>query len=115
MYKRNREDSKSSLCTEKGIIFFSDNENLCSFGFKPISVILIIIILQAENPNADDSNGGLYDAMRRELRHAVEEIKMELEQVLILLSFFQHALPHQFASSLFSANLCGITGCFCRL
>jgi hypothetical protein len=26
-------------------------------------------------------NSGLYEAMRKELRHAVEEIRMELEQV----------------------------------
>lgn len=33
-----------------------------------------------EHPTGDDLNGGLYDVMRKELRHAVEEIKMELEQ-----------------------------------
>lgn len=33
-----------------------------------------------EHPIGDDLNGALYDVMRKELRHAVEEIKMELEQ-----------------------------------
>lgn len=33
-------------------------------------------------------NGGLYDVMRKELRHAVEEIKMELEQVCSLRPLF---------------------------
>ncbi|XP_052301714.1 uncharacterized protein LOC7484458 isoform X2 [Populus trichocarpa] len=33
----------------------------------------------AEHPTGEDMNSGLYEAMRKELRHAVEEIKMELE------------------------------------
>ncbi|RVW22056.1 hypothetical protein CK203_109601 [Vitis vinifera] len=37
---------------------------------------------KAEHPTGDDVNGGLYEAMRKELRHAVEEIKMELEQAM---------------------------------
>ncbi|GAV87168.1 hypothetical protein CFOL_v3_30594 [Cephalotus follicularis] len=35
---------------------------------------------KAEHPISDDVNNGLYEAMRKELRYAVEEIKMELEQ-----------------------------------
>lgn len=35
---------------------------------------------KAEHPTGDDMNSGLYEAMRKELRHAVEEIRMELEQ-----------------------------------
>lgn len=38
-------------------------------------------LLQLEHPPGDDSNGGLYDAMRKELRHVMEEIKTEIEQV----------------------------------
>ncbi|KAJ6294213.1 hypothetical protein OIU76_022320 [Salix suchowensis] len=34
---------------------------------------------KAEHPTGDDMNGGLYEAMRKELRHAVEEIRMEIE------------------------------------
>ncbi|XP_065873689.1 uncharacterized protein [Euphorbia lathyris] len=33
----------------------------------------------AEHPIGDDTNNGLYEVMRKELRNAVEEIKMELE------------------------------------
>ncbi|CAK7336642.1 unnamed protein product [Dovyalis caffra] len=35
---------------------------------------------KAEHPTGDDLNSGLYEAMRKELRHAIEEIRMELEQ-----------------------------------
>ncbi|KAJ6977673.1 hypothetical protein D5086_023522 [Populus alba] len=34
---------------------------------------------KAEHPTGEDMNSGLYEAMRKELRHAVDEIKMELE------------------------------------
>ncbi|KAF9667987.1 hypothetical protein SADUNF_Sadunf15G0080000 [Salix dunnii] len=34
---------------------------------------------KAEHPAGDDMNGRLYEAMRKELRHAVEEIRMEIE------------------------------------
>ncbi|KAJ6418133.1 hypothetical protein OIU84_001506 [Salix udensis] len=34
---------------------------------------------KAVHPTGEDMNSGLYEAMRKELRHAVEEIKMELE------------------------------------
>ncbi|XP_030940500.1 NKAP family protein CG6066 [Quercus lobata] len=37
---------------------------------------------KAEHPSEDDVNGGLYAVMRNELRNAVEEIKMELEQAM---------------------------------
>ncbi|KAK6794997.1 hypothetical protein RDI58_008450 [Solanum bulbocastanum] len=36
---------------------------------------------KGEHPNGD-ANGELYEAMRKELRHAVEEIKTELEQTM---------------------------------
>ncbi|KAF3976633.1 hypothetical protein CMV_000175 [Castanea mollissima] len=38
---------------------------------------------KAEHPSEDDVNGGLYAVMRNELRNAVEEIKMELEQAKV--------------------------------
>ncbi|KAK8478691.1 hypothetical protein V6N13_040467 [Hibiscus sabdariffa] len=38
---------------------------------------------KGEHPLGDDVNGGLYAAMRKELRHAVEEIKTQLEQSMI--------------------------------
>ncbi|KAK8511382.1 hypothetical protein V6N13_013794 [Hibiscus sabdariffa] len=38
---------------------------------------------KGEHPIEDDVNGGLYAAMRAELRHAVEEIKTQLEQSMV--------------------------------
>ncbi|KAK9278850.1 hypothetical protein L1049_028429 [Liquidambar formosana] len=38
---------------------------------------------KAEHPIGDDVNSGLYEAMRKELRHAVEEIRTEVEQALV--------------------------------
>ncbi|KAL4295504.1 hypothetical protein GQ457_12G006460 [Hibiscus cannabinus] len=38
---------------------------------------------KGEHPLGDDVNGGLYAAMRKELRHAVEEIKTQLEQSMV--------------------------------
>ncbi|GMI72216.1 hypothetical protein HRI_000890900 [Hibiscus trionum] len=38
---------------------------------------------KGEHPIGDDVNGGLYAAMREELRHAVEEIKIQLEQSMV--------------------------------
>ncbi|KAB2055495.1 hypothetical protein ES319_A11G041200v1 [Gossypium barbadense] len=35
------------------------------------------------HPTGDNVNGGLYAAMRKELRHAVEEIKTQLEQAMV--------------------------------
>ncbi|KAB2002071.1 hypothetical protein ES319_D11G040600v1 [Gossypium barbadense] len=35
------------------------------------------------HPTGDDVNGGLYAAMRKELRHAAEEIKTQLEQAMV--------------------------------
>ncbi|KAH1080144.1 hypothetical protein J1N35_019905 [Gossypium stocksii] len=35
------------------------------------------------HPTGDNVNGGLYTAMRKELRHAVEEIKTQLEQAMV--------------------------------
>ncbi|CAL5402311.1 unnamed protein product [Camellia sinensis] len=37
---------------------------------------------KAEHPSGDDVNSGLYEAMRKELRYAVDEIRMELEQAM---------------------------------
>ncbi|XP_022737594.1 uncharacterized protein LOC111290516 [Durio zibethinus] len=38
---------------------------------------------KGEHPIGDDVNGGLYATMRKELRHAVEEIKTQLEQAMV--------------------------------
>lgn len=47
--------------------------------------LLSLYSLQVEHPTGEDMKGGLYEAMRTELRHAVEEIRMELAQVCIQL------------------------------
>lgn len=36
-----------------------------------------------DHPTGDDINGGLYEAMKKELRHAVDEIKTELEHATV--------------------------------
>ncbi|KAM0941634.1 hypothetical protein DsansV1_C16g0140721 [Dioscorea sansibarensis] len=38
---------------------------------------------QSEHPAVDGGGSGLYDVMRKEVRHAVEEIKQELEKVMV--------------------------------
>ncbi|XP_063944061.1 uncharacterized protein LOC108205736 [Daucus carota subsp. sativus] len=38
---------------------------------------------KAEHPIGEDVHGELYQAMRKELRHAVEEIRTELEEVMV--------------------------------
>ncbi|CAL5327401.1 unnamed protein product [Camellia sinensis] len=38
---------------------------------------------KAEHPTGDDVNNGLFEAMRKELRYAVDEIKMELEHGMV--------------------------------
>ncbi|KAB2067933.1 hypothetical protein ES319_A09G261900v1 [Gossypium barbadense] len=38
---------------------------------------------KGDHPIEDDVNGGLYAAMRKEFRHAVEEIKTQLEQSMV--------------------------------
>lgn len=55
--------------------------------------MLTFLFPQGEHPTGDDLNSGLYDVMRKELRNAVEEIRMELEQVCPLkLCFFINIL-----------------------
>ncbi|KAM7483426.1 hypothetical protein LguiB_008009 [Lonicera macranthoides] len=51
------------------------------FGKKGAEKTIRAVFAQkVKHPIADDMNSGLYEAMRKELRHAVEEIKTELEQ-----------------------------------
>ncbi|KAF5957336.1 hypothetical protein HYC85_004561 [Camellia sinensis] len=38
---------------------------------------------KAEHPTGDDVNNGLFEAMRKELRYAVDEIRMELEHGMV--------------------------------
>lgn len=46
-----------------------------------MSLIGQAFCLKAEHPSGDDMSSGLYEAMRKELRNAVEDIRMELKQV----------------------------------
>lgn len=41
----------------------------------------LLVHLQTEHPTGDGEGNGLYEAMRKEVWHAVEEIKTQLEQV----------------------------------
>lgn len=58
-----------------------------SVSFYNSCLLLCNVTGQVKHPIADDMNSGLYEAMRKELRHAVEEIKTELEQVCYNLAF----------------------------
>ena len=40
-----------------------------------------------EHPTGDGEGTGLYEAMHKEVRHAVEEIKTELEKACVLAEF----------------------------
>lgn len=60
--------------------YLDQRENKIVFLCRLLTV-LILFTHQTEHPSEDDVNGGLYAVMRNELRNAVEEIKMELEQV----------------------------------
>lgn len=58
------------------------------FSIESVTYLFVImfslkydIIPQAEHPIGEDVHGELYQAMRKELRHAVEEIRTELEEV----------------------------------
>ncbi|KAL6494372.1 hypothetical protein OROGR_031172 [Orobanche gracilis] len=45
-------------------------------------IIRAVYAQKAEHPTEDVANGGLYEAMRKELRYAVEELRTELNQVM---------------------------------
>ncbi|KAL6545554.1 hypothetical protein OROGR_009428 [Orobanche gracilis] len=45
-------------------------------------IIRAVHAQKTEHPTEDVANGGLYEAMRKELRYAVEEIRTELNQAM---------------------------------
>ncbi|KAL6518031.1 hypothetical protein OROMI_033732 [Orobanche minor] len=45
-------------------------------------IIRAVYAQKAEHPTEDVANGGLYEAMRKELRYAVEELRTELNQAM---------------------------------
>lgn len=53
--------------------------------FSSITYLGLRHIFQAKQANGGVVDNGLYEAMRKELRHAVEEIRVELEQVCEIL------------------------------
>lgn len=69
--------SQSSVLTD-------DESKDTSFGRNGIEKIIGTVYAQkkAEHPTEDVPNGGLYEAMRKELRHAVQEIRTELNQAM---------------------------------
>lgn len=95
--KWNWEDHTSGLCAEEGWRFCKQMklcyEHWLSSFYLWISLVAFLIP-QLEHPIGDDLNGALYDVMRKELRHAVEEIKMELEQVCPLHPLFITLAAH---------------------
>lgn len=54
----------------------------CKSGFEKI-IKEVYAQKKSEHPIGDGEGNGLYEAMRREVRHAVEEIKMQLERVMV--------------------------------
>ncbi|XP_073145397.1 uncharacterized protein [Henckelia pumila] len=69
--------SQSSVLTD-------DESKDTHFGRNGIEKIIRAVYAQkkAEHPTEDVPNGGLYEAMRKELRHAVQEIRTELNQAM---------------------------------
>ncbi|KAH7857330.1 hypothetical protein Vadar_011406 [Vaccinium darrowii] len=75
---RNGYSSQSSALTD------DEAKETCS-GKNMIEKTIRAVYAQkkGEHPTGDDANSGLYDAMRKELRYAVDEIKMELEHARV--------------------------------
>ncbi|KZV58744.1 hypothetical protein F511_18769 [Dorcoceras hygrometricum] len=69
--------SQSSVLTD-------DESKDTRFGRNGIEKTIRTVYAQkkAEHPTEDVPNGGLYEAMRKELRHAVQEIRTELNQAM---------------------------------
>ncbi|GFP85045.1 putative late blight resistance protein homolog r1b-14 [Phtheirospermum japonicum] len=68
--------SQSSALTDEESKDFHFGKN----GFEKI--IRAVHAQKAEHPTEDVANGGLYEAMRKELRSAVQEIRTELNQAM---------------------------------
>ncbi|KAG8379414.1 hypothetical protein BUALT_Bualt07G0086000 [Buddleja alternifolia] len=59
----------------------SKDTRLVNNGFEKI-IRAVYAQRKAEHPTEDVANRGLYEAMRKELRHAVQEIRSELNQAI---------------------------------
>ncbi|XP_006476986.2 uncharacterized protein LOC102624602 isoform X4 [Citrus sinensis] len=74
-YQISDSESQSSALTDDEV-----RDSRCAKNGIERTIQAVYAQKKLEHPIGDDLNGGLYDVMRKELRHAVEEIKMELEQ-----------------------------------
>ncbi|XP_058195039.1 uncharacterized protein LOC131311562 [Rhododendron vialii] len=76
--------SKNGYSSQSSALTDDEAKETCS-GKNTIEKTIRAVYAQkkGEHPTGDDVNGGLYEAMRKELRYAVDEIKMELEHVRV--------------------------------
>ncbi|XWS51368.1 hypothetical protein CRYUN_Cryun12cG0170900 [Craigia yunnanensis] len=70
--------SRSSALTDD-----EERDALSNKNGKERTIQAVYAQKKGEHPIGDDVNGGLYAAMRKELRHAVEEIKTQLEHSIV--------------------------------
>ncbi|XP_073018179.1 uncharacterized protein [Primulina eburnea] len=73
-----------SICQSQVYVLTDDESKDTRFGRNGIEKIIHTVYAQkkAEHPSDDVPNGGLYEAMRKEVRHAVQEIRTELNQAM---------------------------------
>ncbi|XP_073296712.1 uncharacterized protein [Primulina huaijiensis] len=73
-----------SICQSQSSVLTDDESKDTRFGRNGIEKIIRTVYAQkkAEHPTEDVPNGGLYEAMRKEVRHAVQEIRTELNQAM---------------------------------
>ncbi|KAI8529166.1 hypothetical protein RHMOL_Rhmol12G0204500 [Rhododendron molle] len=76
--------SKNGYSSQSSALTDDEAKETCS-GKNTIEKTIRAVYAQkkGEHPTGDDVNGGLYEAMRKELRYAVDEIKMELEHARV--------------------------------
>ncbi|KAF7123258.1 hypothetical protein RHSIM_Rhsim12G0172400 [Rhododendron simsii] len=76
--------SKNGYSSQSSALTDDEAKETCS-GKNTIEKTIRAVYAQkkGEHPTGDDVTGGLYEAMRKELRYAVDEIKMELEHARV--------------------------------
>lgn len=76
--------SKNGYSSQSSALTDDEAKETCS-GKNTIEKTIRAVYAQkkGEHPTGDNVNGGLYEAMRKELRYAVDEIKMELEHARV--------------------------------
>ncbi|XP_075514435.1 uncharacterized protein LOC142549393 isoform X2 [Primulina tabacum] len=75
--------SHDGYSSQSSVLTDDESKDTC-FGRNGIEKIIRTVYAQkkAEHPTEDVPNGGLYEAMRKEVRHAVQEIRTELNQAM---------------------------------